>query len=56
MPGKTFCDTNATVQVQAASETAASKEAALLKEKAALESRLQDNIQACAALESKVGC
>ena len=42
------------MQVQAASAAAASKEAALNKEKADLEARLQDTTASCAALETEV--
>ena len=42
------------VQMQAAAAAAATTSAALQEEKAALESRLQDNAAACAALEAKV--
>lgn len=40
----------------AAAAAAASKETALLEEKAALEARLNDNTAACTALETKVAC
>ena len=42
------------VQMQAATAAAATTKAALQEEKVALESRLQDNSAACAALEAKV--
>lgn len=42
------------MQMQAASAAAATREAALTEEKAALEARLQGASAACAALETKV--
>ena len=42
------------VQMQAATAAAATTQVALQEEKSALESRLQDNATACAALEAKV--
>ena len=42
------------VQVQAATAAAATTRAALQEDKSALESRIQDTLAACAALEAKV--
>ena len=42
------------VQMQAATAAAATTKATLQQDKSALESRLQDNAAACAALEAKV--